>query len=131
MTNQFHAELFYKSPAVLNKKLRFFHLSFLEISLMKHGTVLSQKPPHFLPWDFCKEASVLFLLIWLNTLFLLCGKGMYITWLILQIHRKDQKRPRFSLNKFLYRIKLFPCGCFQGQRTSATGYFWILILYKY
>lgn len=34
LTNQFNADLFYKSPAVLNTKLRFFHLSFLEISLM-------------------------------------------------------------------------------------------------
>ena len=67
---------------VLQKGLRSFHWSFLEISVMKHVYVLSQKPTHILPQKRYKETSVLFLIIWWVTLFnhlysLVCSNGIY------------------------------------------------------
>ena len=54
---------------LLQKKLRSFHWSFLEISVMKCVSVLSQKQTHILPKNCWKGVNVLFQAIWWITSF--------------------------------------------------------------
>ena len=75
-----HRAIFKNPNTVLQRRLRSFHWSFLEISVMKHyvkskiitfcgNSAFSQILEQFLPQNYCKETSALFPLIWWINLF--------------------------------------------------------------